>query len=36
VFENRMLVRIFATKTEDKIVEGLKMGLFVAVSADEY
>jgi hypothetical protein len=34
--ENRILVRIFATKREDKIVEDVKMGLFVAVAADEY
>jgi hypothetical protein len=36
VFENRKLVRIFAAKREDKIVEGSKMGMFVAVAADEY
>lgn len=35
-FENRMLIRLFVTMREDKIVEGLKMGLFVAVATDEY
>ena len=36
VFENRVQVRIFAAMREDKIVEGLKMGLFDALTADEY
>jgi hypothetical protein len=31
-----MLVRIFATKREDKIVEGLKLGLIVTFAADVY
>jgi hypothetical protein len=31
-----MRIRIIAAVREDKIVEVLKMGLFVAVSPDEY